>query len=174
MTRRKKQEPPKEIIKSRKRGRPKKITEPVVEEISDEIEKVASSATRRGGGKIVLRHFTEEEIIVENKRKRVMWVSVAFVAMLVLFVWAANLKRIVSVDAAGNGGSLISLSDFTSHLSKNFKQINSSISALKNEVASSSDSKLATTSETYDTNIREINKQLKEMIINASTTINNK
>jgi hypothetical protein len=180
--RRKPAEASQEAVAAKRRGRPKKSAEPITEakkpvrksEKPDnkEILLAETEPILEEPKKIVLKHFTAEEIELENKRKKVMWVSVAFVAILVLFVWAANLKRIVGADAA-SGGSLISFEEFKNNFSDNFKRINSSIADLKKEVASSTDEKAqaATTSEDYDTNIDEINKELQELITNASSTL---
>jgi methyl-accepting chemotaxis protein len=182
VARRKTTQAPAETVPAKRRGRPKKSAESKVEAKKpakktakpDETEtlQLESESIAPEPKKIVLKHFTAEEIELETKRKRVMWVSVSFVAILVLFVWMANLKRIVGADAA-SGGSLISFEEFKDNFSDNFKRINASIADLKKEVASSSDgsTQAATSSNDYDTNIDEINKELKELIINASSTI---
>lgn len=179
------------VAVTKKRGRPKKIVEPMVDEkmskrrarpkkiaapatdVIQEVELIHEPKTEQSE-RVILKHFSEEEIVAEFKRKRIMWASVAFVAVLIMFVWVANIKRIVGVDASGSG-STIRVEDFIRNFSQNFKQINTGINQLKNEVASTSatNADAATTSETYDTNVEEINRELRELINNASTTINN-
>lgn len=182
VARRKTTQAPAETVPVKRRGRVKKSAEPkaerrkpaqkIVKPDEENAVQAESEMTVEAPEKIVLKHFTDEEIALEAKRKRVMWLSVSFVAILVLFAWMVNLKRIVGVDAASDS-KLISFEQFKDNFSENFRRINASIADLKKEVATSSDAALqsATSSNDYDTNIDEINEGLKELIINASSTL---
>lgn len=125
---------------------------------------------------IVVRRFTEEEILAENKRRQIMWVSVSFAMMLIVIVWVANVKKIVSVSAM-NIGSVLMFDDFKNNFSQSFKAVNSGLAEIKKETgATTSDGNLlaSTTDENFNTNMEEINRELGQIINNASSTINNK
>lgn len=125
---------------------------------------------------VVVRRFTEEEIIAENKRRQIMWVSVSFAMMLIVIVWVANVKKIVSVSAM-NIGSVLMFDDFKNNFSQSFKAVNSGLAEIKKETgATTSDDNLlaSTTDENFNTNMEEINRELSQIINNASSTINNK
>jgi hypothetical protein len=131
--------------------------------------------------RIILREVTDAEIIADQKRERLMFVSVGVIMALVLLVWFINIQSAVRVTAFGDS-FLQNVVPSQEKFSLDAIQSQSLIAQLKQltsqtMTASTSDSlsstTVATTSEIYNTNLTEVNGLVNKIINKSTTTINN-
>ena len=152
----------------KRRGRPKKTEQAVIYE---------DKAPRE----TVIRRISDDEVRLQQERARIMWVSVGIIMTAIVGFWVYILKTGIDKTSVNAKNNTESLSDMKVNLESQAKQLKESFKIIKTGLDNikSSTTTLATsslpiaTSSDYNTNVSELNNQLREILKQATSTVNN-